>query len=150
MNIIRNVQPLQKNGSIALGGVPIFLADNALQLAQTHSIVVVQLRFLVNPVALFQGRPQTFVAHDDGINHSIGIERILVLAQHAQLFRAHHHALLRIQISAQDFHKRGFAGSIRTGQAIAAARGKCGGYIFEQNLRTIAHAYIADRNHIYS
>ncbi len=149
MHFVRNVEALQKNRGIALRGVPVFFANNAFQLAQTHAVGIVQFMLLVDPVALFQSRPQTFVAHNDRIDHAIGIERILVLAQHAQLFRAHHHALLRVEIAAQDLHKRGFSGSVGPGQAIAATRGKCGGDIFKQDLRSIAHAYIADRNHIY-
>ena len=45
--------------------------------------------------------------------------------------------------------KRGLAGAVRPGQAIAATRGKRGRDILKQDLRSVAHSYIADRNHGY-
>jgi hypothetical protein len=50
-----------------------------------HAIGVGHLVLGVDRIALFERLPRAFVAHDDRIDHPIGIEGILVLAQDADL-----------------------------------------------------------------
>ena len=144
---VGNIQAFQQNGRIALRAVAVFLADDAFQFAQLHAVGVSHLRLGVNLVALFHGRPQALVAHDDGVEHAIAVEGKLVLAQNTKLSRAHDCPLLRLQFAGQQIHEGGFAGAIRPGQAIPLARRKCRGYFVKQNFGAVAHGHIADRNH---
>ena len=147
MHLVRNIEALQQDRGIALGGIPVFLSDDAFEFAKTHAVGIVQFRLFVDVVALLKSGPQALVAHDDGIDDAIGVESILVLAQHAKLSGANDNALLGVEIRAQNFHERGLARSVWPGQAVAATGSKGGGDIFEKDLRSITHAYIADRNH---
>ena len=116
---VLNVEPLQQHRGIALRGVAVFFADHALKLAQAHAVLIGQLGLFVDPVALFERRPERLVAHNDRIDHAVRVKGILVLAQHAELLRAHHIALLRVDLTGQHLHKRRLARAVRPGQAIA-------------------------------
>ena len=89
-------------------------------------------------------RPQPLVAHDDGVDHAIGVEGELVLAQDAELARADDGALLRLEFAGEHLHESGLAGAVGAGQAVALARRKGGGDFVEQNFGAVAHGNIAD------
>ena len=95
----------------------------------------------------FHGRPEALVAHDDGVDDAVGVEGELVLAQDAELARAHNGALLRVKFPGEQLHERGLARAVGPGQAVVAPGGERGGDIFEQNFGAVAHRNIADRNH---
>ena len=128
----------------ALGRIAVFFADDAFEFAQAHAVGVGHFGLGINLVALFQGCPQAFVAHDDGVDHAIGVKGELVLAQHAELSRANDGALLGVEFAGKKLHEGGFSGPVGTGQAIALARRKGGRDVFEQNFGAVAHRYIAD------
>ena len=140
---IGNIETFEQDGRVTLRAVAVFLADDAFQFAQLHAVRVGHLRLGINLVALFHGRPQALVAHDDGIEHAIFIECKLILAQHAQLSRANHSSLLRLEFAGQKIHEGGFAGAIWPGQAIALPRRKRRGYFVKQNFGAVAHGHIA-------
>ena len=50
------------------------------------------------------------------------VERELVLAQNADLLRARDRALGRLDLAGQDLHQSRFAGAVRAGDRVAAAR----------------------------
>ena len=90
-------------------------------------------------VPLFERGPQPLVAHDDRVNHAIGIEGELVLAEHTQLPRPHDGAFLRLHLAGQNLHESGFAGAVRPRQAIALPRRECRRDLIEQNFSAVAH-----------
>ena len=58
VHLVRNVEALQQDGGVALGLVAVFLADNALELAQAHAVGFGHLGLGVEHVALFERAPQ--------------------------------------------------------------------------------------------
>ena len=70
---------------------------------------------------LFEGCPEGSVAHDDGIDDAVGVEFVLILLEDADFFRADDCALLGVDLPGEDLHEGGFAGSVGTGEAVAAA-----------------------------
>ena len=90
VQVVGNIQAVQQHGRVGLGRVAVLVADHAFQFAQPHAVGVGHLGLLVDAVALFERRPQRLVAHDDRIDHAIGVERKLILAQHAEFARPHH------------------------------------------------------------
>ena len=75
-----NIEAVEQNRGIGLGGVAVFFADGALELAETHAVGVGHFRLFVNLVALFECGPQALVSHDDGVHYAIGVEGKLILA----------------------------------------------------------------------
>ena len=144
-----DIEAVQQNGGVALGRVAVLVADNAFELAQAHAVFIGHLGFLVDAVALFKRGPQRLVAHDDGVDDAISIEGELILAQHAELARAHHRALLRFEFAGENLHEGGLAGAIGSGQPVAAAGREGGADIFEEHLRAVAHGDIADADHLF-
>ena len=99
VQLIGNVQPLQQHRRIRLRLVPILVADNAFKFAQPRPVCIRHLRLLVDDLALFHRRPQRLVAHDHRVHDTVGVKFILILLQYAQLLRAHHRTLLRINLA---------------------------------------------------
>src|SRR5882757_4050210 len=121
MHLIGDIESLQQNRSIGLGLIAILFTDDTFKLAQADAVIVSQFGFVVESFALFKCGPQRLVTHNDGIDYTIGIEGILVLAEDTQLARTHHRALLRLMLGGEDLHKGRLASTIRTGEAITAA-----------------------------
>ena len=144
MHLVGNVQTLEQNGGIALGGVAVFLADDAFKLSQFHAIGVSHIVLGIDGIALLHRRPQTLVTHDDGVDDGVGIERELVLTQDTELPGADNIALLRVQFTAEQLHKGRLARSVGSGQAIALARGERRRDFFKQYFGAVAHGHIAD------
>ena len=88
VQIVRNVQPLEQNGRVALGRVPVLLADDALEFPEPHAVVVGHVEFGVEPLAFLERGPQPRVAHDDGVDDAEGVEGELVLLEDAQSWEA--------------------------------------------------------------
>ena len=88
VQVVRNVETLQQDGGVALGRVAVLFADDALELAEAHAVVVGQVGLGVEDLALLERLPQPLVAHDDRVDHAELVEGELVLPQHAELRRA--------------------------------------------------------------
>ncbi len=144
VDVIRNVEPLEQHGRVALGRVTVFFADDAFELAETHAVVVCELRLGIERIALRQGVPEPLIPHDDGVDDTGLIERVLILPHHTQPARTDHSAALRLDLAREEAHERGFARAVRTGQAVASARRERRGDILEQELRTEPHGHAAD------
>ena len=138
---VGDVEPLQQNRRVALGFVAVLVADDALELAEAHAFGVGHVGLGVEQLALFERAPQAVVAHDDGVDDAERVERVLVLAQDADLRRPHDRAALRRLFAGQQLHERGLAGAVRSGQAVAPARGKRRGHIVEEHLRPEPHRH---------
>ena len=65
---VGDVEALQQHRGVALGRVAVFLADDALELAETHAVVVRHVGLGVERVAFLERVPQPLVAHDDGVD----------------------------------------------------------------------------------
>ena len=103
MEFLRNVEALQQNRGVALCAVAVLFADDALELAEAHALLVGHRGLVVEQFALLERRPQAGVAHDDRVDHPERIEGELVLAEHAELVGPHDRALLRLELSGQSF-----------------------------------------------
>ncbi len=144
MQLVGNVEALQQNGGIALGGVSVFFADDAFEFAQLHAVFIGHVVLGVDGVAFLDGGPEALVAHDDGVEDRVGVEGELVLAEHAEFTRADDIAFLRLEFAAEQVHERGFAGAIGAGQAVPLARRKRRRDFVEQYFGAVAHRHIAD------
>jgi len=148
MQVLGDVEALQQSGSVGFGGVAALIADDAFELADADAVFVGPVvRVGVKFVALFERFPERGVAHDDGVEHAVGIEGELVLAQDSDLLGAGDGAFGGFQFTAQDFHEGGFAGAVGSGDGVAAAGEEGGGYVLEESAGAEAHRDIVDRNH---
>jgi hypothetical protein len=144
VQFVGNVQALQQDRGIALGGVAIFFAYDAFQFAELHAICIGHVVPGIDSVSFLHGGPEPLVAHDDSVDHTEGIEGELVLTQNAQLPWAHHRSFLGVEFAAEQLHERGLPGPVGAGQAIALARRKRRGDFFKQYFGAVAHGHIAD------
>ena len=150
VQLFGDVEAVEQDGGIALGGVAVFVADDAFELAEAHAVGVGHLGLLVDAVALFEGGPEGLVAHDDGVDDAIGVEGELILAQNAEFARADDGALLRVELAGEDLHESGLAGAVGAGEAVAAAGHEADAHVFEEHLRAVAHGDVADADHCFS
>ena len=142
-----NIEAVEQDGGVALGGVAIFFADDAFKFAELHTIFVGHVGFLVDRIAFLHGGPEALVAHDDGVDGGEGVEGILILAENADLAGTDDGAFLRLDFAAEQLHESGFAGAVGAGESIALAGGEGGGDFVEQNFGAVAHGNITDGKH---
>ncbi len=147
MEGVRNVEPLQEDCGVAFRRVPVFFADDALELAEAHAGLVGHLGLRVELVAFEEGVPQTVVTHDDRIDDAMLVERELILLQDAEFRGPHDGTLLGIELAGEQFHEGGFAGPVRARQAVPPARRKGRRHVLEERLRAVTHSDAAYRNH---
>ena len=122
VQLLGNVETLQKNCGIALSRVAVFFADNALKLAKLHAVFVGHVVLCVDCVSLLHGRPEAPIAHDYGIDNSEGIEGELILAKNSELAGTNDSPFLWLQFPAKQLHERGLTCTVGTGQTISLAR----------------------------
>ena len=113
VQLFRNVEPLQQDRRIALRAVAVLVADDALQLAEAHAVLVGHRRLGVEQLALLERVPQPGVAHDDRVDDAEGVERELVLTEHAELLGTDDRSLLRRLLAGEQLHEGGLAGAVR-------------------------------------
>ena len=80
-----DIQSIQQHGRIRLSGIAVFFSHDAFQFTEPHTVGVREVVFLVELLALFQRLPERQVAHDDGIDDTEFVERVLILAQNPEL-----------------------------------------------------------------
>jgi len=144
VKLFGNVQPIEQNCGIALGGVSILFGDDAFEFAQTHAVIVGQVVLGEELLALFNGLPQAAVSHDHGVDHAIRVKGKLILPQDSQLARAHYIPLLGLELSGEDIHQSRLAGAVRASEAIAFSGREGDGDVVEQYFGAVAHAYVAN------
>ena len=144
-----NVEAVEEDGGVGFGGVSVFVADDAFELAESHAVGVGEFGLLVDAVALFEGGPERLVAHDDGVDDAIGVEGELVLTEDAEFARADDGAFLRVELAGEDLHEGGFAGAVGAGESVAAAGDKADADVFKEDLRAVAHGDVADTEHSF-
>ena len=140
VQLVRDVEALKQDRGVAFGRVAVLFADDALELAEAHAGFVRHLGLRVQLVALGQRVPQPAVAHDDRVDDAKAVERVLILAQHAELARPDDGALLGIELAGQQLHEGRLAGAVGTRQAVAPACRKGGGDVLEECLRAVPHS----------
>ena len=144
MQRVGNVEPLQQDRGVAFGGIAIFLADNPLELAETHTLFVGHVGPGVKRVAFGKRVPEATVSHHDGIDDAVLVEGEVILAQHAQLRRTDDRPTLRVELARQQLHECGFAGAVRAREPVSPAGGKDGRHVLEEHLRPVPHGDAAD------
>ena len=110
---VRDVEPLQEDRRVAFGRVSVFLADDALELAEAHAVLVGHVRAGVEHVAFLERLPEALVAHDHRVDDAELVEGVVVLAQDAQLRRTSDRSALRRLFARQQLHERGLACAVR-------------------------------------
>ena len=115
---------MQQDRGVAFGRVAVLLADDALELAEAHAILVGHVGTGVQRVALLERVPEPLVAHDHRVDDAELVERVVVLAQDADLRRTVDRSTLRRLFAGQQLHERRLAGAVGSGETVAPARGK--------------------------
>ncbi len=144
VHLVGNIEALQQDRGVAFRRVAVFLADDPLELTKTHAVVVRHFRLRVERLAFGQRGPQAVVAHDHRVDDAEFVERVLILAQHAELVRPDHGALLRRELAGQQFHEGRFAGAVGAAQAVSPAGRKSHGDVVEEHLRAVPHGNTVD------
>src|SRR2546423_214361 len=142
-----NVEALQQNGGIALGGVAVLFADDPLELAESHPVFVRHVARRVQPVTFFERIPEASIAHDDYVNYPKTIERKLILTKDADFLRTRDLAALRRKLASEQLHEGRFAGAVRAREAITTTGGKGRGDVLEENLRPVPHGDVLNCDH---
>ena len=150
VEFLGNVEAIEEDSGVGLGGVAVLVADGAFELAKPHAVGVGEVGFVVDAVALFKSGPEAPVAHDDGVDDAVGVEGELILAEYAELARADDGTFLRVELAGEDLHEGGLAGAVGSGEAVAAAGDEADADVLEEHLRAVAHGYIADTEHCCS
>ncbi len=96
VQLVGDVEPLQQHRGVALGRIPVLFADDALELAEAHAILVRHVGLGVELIALLQRAPQPLVAHDHRVDHAEPVEGVLILPEHAELGRTDDGTALRL------------------------------------------------------
>ena len=143
----RDIEAVEQNRGVALGGVAVVFGDDAFEFAEPHAVFVGHVGLGVNLVALGKRVPQRTVAHDDRVDHAESVESKLILTQNAEALGADDGALLGVDLAREDLHEGGFAGTVRSGEAIAPSGKEGHGNVFKQDFGAVAHADIAYGNH---
>ncbi len=114
----------------------VHLGKFGLQLAGLDAVLVGEVFLCIEGILLLHDLIQAGVAHDDGIQYSIGIVLEVILLQEGQtLARCDGHiAVRRLQLSGKDPQESGFSGAVGTDDAIAVSLGKFYAYVFKQGL----------------
>ena len=142
-----NIEALQQDGRVALGGVAVLLADDSLELAKPHAVRVSELGLRVENVARLERVPQPLVAHDDRVDHAELVEGELILSQDAELVGRHDGTLLRRQIARQQLHERRLARAVRTRETVPTPFRKRRRDVLEEDLVAVPRGDALDRNH---
>jgi hypothetical protein len=85
VQFLGDIETLEQDGGVALGGVAVLVADDAFQSPRRMPSWSVRSP-CVQLLALFERAPQPRVAHDDGVDGAEAVEGVLILAQHADFF----------------------------------------------------------------
>src|ERR1017187_10355102 len=147
MDFFENIEAVEQDSGVGFGSVSVFVADDAFEFAKTHAVGIRELRLFVNAVALFKGGPERLVAHNDGINDTIGVEGELVLAENAEFAGADDVAFLGVELAGEDLHEGGLAGAVGAREAVATAGDEADAYIFKEDFGAVAHGDVADTKH---
>ena len=147
VQLVGDVEARQQDGGVALGAVAVFLADDALEFAEAHAVLVGHVGLVVQPIAFLECRPQARVTHDHRVDDAELVEGELVLAQHAELLRSRDRALLRLELARKELHEGGLAGAVGPREAITPAGREGRGDIVEEHLRPVPHGDAVDCNH---
>ena len=147
MERIWDVEPLQQHGGVALRRVAVLLADDAFELAEAHAVLVRHVGASIERVSLGQRGPEPLIAHDDGVDHAILVEGVVILTQHAEFAGTDDRPALWVEVSRQQLHEGGLARAVRAGEPIATPRRKRRRDVLEQDLRAVTHGHTTDSNH---
>ena len=141
---VEDIKTLQQHSGVAFGRVAVLLADDPLELAEAHPVLVGHICLGVEGIALRQRAPEAMVPHHNRIDDPVLVEGKLVLAQDSELGRPHDRPALRVDLAGQQLHERRFSRAIRPGEAVAAPRRELRGDVVEEHLGPEPHGHAAD------
>ena len=145
-----NAQALENAAGVGLGLVAAHLGVLCLEVGGPQAVLIGEVLLLVEGVHLPANLVQGLVAHDDRVQHGVGVIGVLVLLQHghAHLGQDGHRAAGGLQLAGEDFQKGGFASAVGADDAVAVAPGELQVHVGEQGGALIAQGQIRNSNHV--
>ncbi len=147
VEFVVNIETLEENCGVGFCAVAVFVADDALELAETHAVSVSHFRLLIDGVTFCERCPERCVAHDDGVDNAESVVGELILTQDAELAGADDGAFLRVEFAGEYLHEGGFTGAVGASQTVTTTGNEGSRDIFKENFGAIPHGYIADTDH---
>ena len=152
-----DAQALENAAGVGLGLVTAHLGVLCLEVGSPQAVLVGEVLLLVQGVHLPANLVQGLVAHDDRVQHGVGVIGVLVLLQHghAHLGQDGHRAAGGLQLAGEDFQKGGFTSAVGADDAVAVAPGELQVapgelqvHVGEQGGALIAQGQIRNSNHV--
>ena len=140
---------MQDTAGVALGLPASQLGVLLLQLAGQHSVLVGHLLLGVERFLFLADLIEAQVAHNDRVHHSIRVVGVLILFQHghADFGQDRDLAAGGLQLTGEDFQKRGLARAVGANDAVAVALDELQVHVGEQRLAAVLQPQISDSNH---
>ena len=147
----RQAQPLNQLGSVGFRLPAVQFSEFRFQFRSQNAVLLGKILLGIEGIFLLHDVIQPLVAHNNGIQNGIGIigEVILFEDTHAEIFRNGHFTGSRFQLTAENFQKCGFSGTVCTDNTVAVAGVELQVYIFEQRIAAELQTNIRNSNHNY-
>ena len=148
-NVIGQSQTLDQAGDIGFGLPATHLGKLGFQLTGLDTVLVGEVLLLIEGILLLHHVVEVLVAHDDSVQHGVGVVLEVVLLQdtHPLLLGNDDLAGGRLQIAGEHPQKRGLARAVGADDAVAVAGGKLQIHVLEQGLTAEVDADVIDSNH---
>lgn len=145
-----DTQVLQQLGSLALGLPAVHLGKLQLQVGSTVAVLLRHLGLGIEGLALLHVLPERGMAHEDRVEHAIGVILEMVLLQDREaLARTQlHGTLVGLQVAGDGAKKGGLAGSVGANDAIDVAARELDVYVFVKYSLAKLDGKIVERYHI--
>jgi len=145
----RHPQPEQQLARPRLRRVAAVLRVLRLQIRRAQELLLPRLRIRVNRVALAHRRPHLGMPHQHHVQHSLALERKLILPQppHPLIRVDRHRPRARLQLPAQNLHERRLAAAVRPDQTITIPAAELHGDIRKKGLGPELHGDAGGDDH---
>ena len=149
MHIRTDAQAGQQGRRVGLGIPAVHLGKFALQLGRALAVLIGEIRLGVQGVLLLHDVVQALVAHDDGVEHRVGVVLELILFQRG-------HTLIRrigdgtgggLQLAGENAQEGRFSRAVGADDAVAVAGHELEVCAREELLTAEGQGNIADCNH---
>ena len=146
----RQTQTLDQLRGVCLCLPAVQFGKLRLQLRCQDAVLFGEVLLGVESVFLLHDVIQPLVAHDNGIQDSVCVvgEVILLEDAHAEIFGDGHLAGGGLELTAENFQKRGFSGTVCADDAVTVAGVELKVYILKQRVAAELQTDIGNSNHI--
>ena len=141
-------QALEEGGGARLGGVPVLLADHALELGQLHADLVRHLQ-LEQAILLLHRVPERLVAHEHAVEDPLVLvgEVVLLEDPDLELLGDLHGALVGLLLARDDLEQRRFPGPVGPDERVALAWIEAHRDVLEEDFRAEPFGELVERDH---